>query len=39
MITLPGLRRALQRLLAPLCLHDCPDCRGQFYALRAILTE
>ena len=39
MITLPAMRRALQRLLAPLCLHDCPYCRGRFFALRAILTE
>ena len=38
-ITLPAIRRALQRLLAPLCRHDCPYCRGQFFALRAILTE
>lgn len=29
-ITLPAIRRALQRLLAPLCRHDCPYCKGRF---------
>ncbi len=38
-ITLPAIRRALQRLLAPLCLHDCPYCKGPFHALRTLLTE
>ena len=38
-ITLPATRRALQRLLAPLCLHDCLYCRGRFPALRRLLTE
>ena len=28
MITLPGVRRTLQRLLAPICRHDCPYCRA-----------
>ena len=27
MITLPAIRRALQRLLAPVSRHDCAYCR------------
>ena len=29
MITLPAIRRALQRLLAPVCRHDCDYCRSR----------
>jgi hypothetical protein len=28
MLTLPAVRRALQRLLAPLAKPDCPYCRS-----------
>lgn len=29
MLTLPAIRRALQRLLLPLAKPDCPYCRSQ----------
>ena len=38
-ITVPAIRRALQRMLAPLCRHDCPYCQGRFFALKTMLTE
>jgi hypothetical protein len=39
LITVPAIRRALQRLLAPICRHDCPYCRGQSAAAPLKLTE
>jgi hypothetical protein len=27
-ITVPAIRRGLQRLLVPICRHDCPFCRS-----------
>ena len=39
MITVPAIRRALQRMLAPPCRHDCLYCRGHFMALKTMLTE
>jgi SRSO17 transposase len=38
-ITVPAIRRALQRLLAPICRHDCPYCRDQNSSSTMMLTE
>ncbi len=39
MITLPSVRRALQKLLTPVCRHDCDYCRGRAAAPPKQLTE
>jgi hypothetical protein len=38
-ITLPAIRRALQRLLAPVCRHDCDHCRPWLAHGKQKLTE
>ena len=38
-ITLPAIRRALQRLLAPISRHDCPYCRPWLAHGKTKLTE
>ena len=39
MITLPAIRRALQRLLAPVSRHDCVYCRPWLAQAKYKLTE
>src|SRR3954447_6374697 len=38
-VTLPSIRRALQKMLAPVCRHDCEYCRGQAVTPPQKLTE
>jgi hypothetical protein len=38
-ITLPAIRRALQRLLAPVSRHDCAYCRPWLTRSKSKLTE
>src|SRR5262249_3319286 len=38
-VTLPSVRRALQKLLAPVCRHDCDSCRGKAVMPPQHLTE
>jgi len=38
-ITLPAIRRALQRLLAPVSRHDCVYCRPWLAHDKSKLTE
>ena len=37
-ITVPAVRRALQRPLAPICRHDCPSCRDRSLQSPLMLT-
>ena len=39
MITLPAIRRALVKLLAPVSRHDCAYCRPRLAQGKLILTE
>ena len=39
MITVPAIRRALVRLLAPISRHDCAYCRPWLDQGKLLLTE